>query len=350
MNMQIIWGWQPALYLFLGGVGAGTFLAVGVLYFRDHAVSKRLLAISSWAALGCLGIGLLLLLSELTAPLRGLMMWQSFSHATSWMTIGAWLAFFAMVDFFVCATMFTIELRGQKKGERVVGQAEAIGKSSASKNASTRILLKVVLVAGMILALGVAVYTGMLLMSAPGVDLWNTALLPCLFTVSALDTGVALVEIVSETGEGCALPTKQARFLRLSVIALVSAEICFLVLFAITSMGGSAAAAWSMNELLSGSMAPWFWILLVGVGLTLPLGAAVAALHGFSATPPETERASARSGEVGAVDERAAVSTRTAVIIGAVAALLGGCALRFLVLFAGSHGDLIANTIMQLPF
>ena len=33
---------------------------------------------------------------------------------------------------------------------------------------------------------------------------------------------------------------------------------------------------------------------------------------------------------------------------GAVGALLGGCALRFLILAAGMHADLVAETVMSL--
>ena len=31
MELQTIWSWQPALYLFLGGMGAGAFVMAAVL-------------------------------------------------------------------------------------------------------------------------------------------------------------------------------------------------------------------------------------------------------------------------------------------------------------------------------
>ena len=55
-----------------------------------------LCVLSVLAAVVCLIAGLLLLLSELINPVRGMMMWQSFSNFTSWMTFGAWIVFAAV--------------------------------------------------------------------------------------------------------------------------------------------------------------------------------------------------------------------------------------------------------------
>ena len=99
MELQTIWSWQPALYLFLGGMGAGAFVMAAVLFLIDRTRHRLIVCVSMWAALASLAVGLLLLLSELVTPLRGLLMWQSFGHFTSWMTYGAWGAFAAMAVF-----------------------------------------------------------------------------------------------------------------------------------------------------------------------------------------------------------------------------------------------------------
>ena len=101
MELQTIWSWQPALYLFLGGMGAGAFVMAAVLFLIDRTRHRLIVCVSMWAALASLAVGLLLLLSELVTPLRGLLMWQSFGHFTSWMTYGAWGAFAAMAVFAV---------------------------------------------------------------------------------------------------------------------------------------------------------------------------------------------------------------------------------------------------------
>ena len=96
-SLQTIWGWQPALYLFLGGLGAGTFLTAGILFLKDRGRHRRALCLGMWFSVICLCVGLLLLVTELINPLRGLMLWQSFSNFTSWMTYGAWLVFAAVI-------------------------------------------------------------------------------------------------------------------------------------------------------------------------------------------------------------------------------------------------------------
>ena len=71
-GLQDIWGWQPALYLFLGGMGAGAFIAAMVVYFREGDKARSTVFASLVAAVVCLAVGLLLLLSELITPLRGM--------------------------------------------------------------------------------------------------------------------------------------------------------------------------------------------------------------------------------------------------------------------------------------
>lgn len=317
---QIYWGWQPALYLFLGGMSAGTFITAAILYLRNGEKHGSIIYASMWAAVICLAAGLLLLISELSVPLRGLMMWQSFSHFTSWMTLGAWGAFAAIIVFGVSAILAT-EPFSARIDPRWKGYAKI-----------RRALRKPLAILGIALGLFVAFYTGMLLMSAPGIPLWNTWLLPCLFTVSGIDTGVALVEVISvaqagkkkeETVEEGGLRRSLAK----AVVVLVVAELIVLAaLFAMllsdgSSAGSSATAAQSASALLVGDMGIAFWLLVVVIGLLLPLAMAF-------------------------IELRSKKNAMTYVMVGALGAIVGGCALRFLVLGAGAHTDIIMNTLM----
>lgn len=329
-TMQTIWGWQPALYLFLGGVGAGAFIAAGVLVLTDREGSRSVAGASMWAALGCLGVGLLLLLSELTNPARGLLLWQSFSNGSSWMAFGAWAALLALVAFAASALLVTRTTHAFAL-KRWPGFA-----------ARERAVCTVLVCAGMALAACVAVYTGMLLMSVPGVPFWNTLLLPCLFTVSALDTGVALVEAVSVVlAKREELGSRSRRLLEGSVVALVALEGAVLLLFVQTMLAGNVTSAWSLGSpaaaatmsaqmLTTGSLAPVFWGLLVACGLAVPLAAALVGLV------------------VGRRQEKPSAAVHAITAVGAIGALAGGCALRFLVLLAGVHADLVADSVMRL--
>lgn len=324
MVLQSIWGWQPALYLFLGGMGAGAFIMAAVLYLIDQERHAKIVCVSMWASAIGLGLGLLLLLSELTQPARGLLMWQSFSHFTSWMTYGAWGAFAAIAVFGLSAVL----------------AVDKVGKRCTSEKQAKHFVCvrKVLAVVGIALGLFVAVYTGMLLMMAPGVPLWNTPLLPCLFAVSGIDTGVALVEVIAVLLARKDPLAPRARVLMERIVVFLVVVECVVLSAFLLSMasgvGSAAAAAGAQSaELLTlGSLAPYFWGMVVVCGLVLPLAMAVTglALHG---------RGAERGAKPGYDYPMA---------IGAVGALIGGCALRFLVLAAGVHAEIVAETVMSL--
>lgn len=319
-ELQSVWGWQPALYLFLGGMGAGAFVVAALLYFLDRQSNRKTICIASWAATACLVAGLLLLLSELTNPLRGMLLWQSFSNGTSWMTFGAWVVFAAVIVFGLMAVLST---------EQWVKPVSKKWKGYPKARNRMRSVLAVV---GIALGLCVAVYTGILLMSVPGVPLWNTLLLPCLFTVSALDTGAALVEIVAVAPKRAVLSNKTHRLLEASVVVLVVLEVVVLAAFLATMQGSDlttatgATAAASARLLAQGMLAPFFWLLVGACGLALPLAMAIA----------------------GMVLRKRRKSGRTVMLVGAAGALVGGCALRFLVLMAGLHADVVAQAVSKI--
>lgn len=339
-DLQMVWGWQPSLYLFLGGMGAGAFVTAALLYFRNPERSRSVACASSWGAIVCLAVGLLCLLTELTNPLRGLMLWQSFSHFTSWMTIGAWLLVAAMAVFFLFAVLSLKKIQ------------EALLQREGWFSAHGTTVLKALAAIGAVVGLGVAAYTGILLMMAPGVPLWNSAQLPVLFTVSGLDTGVALVEIIAlvKPVEN-SLAEKDMRLLEKLVVVLVVTELAVLALFfgPMLTQGNtpdpSAVAAGQL--LLDGALAPAFWGLVVLAGLALPLVMALWALL-VHKTPSKTELTD--ESESDGADEGGKPKRRLsiALVLGPIGALAGGCALRFLVVMAGIHGDPLASSMAAL--
>lgn len=327
--LQLTWSWQPALYLFLGGMGAGAFVMAAVLFLIDQTKHRLITCVSMWAAFVSLAVGLLLLLLELITPARGLLMWQSFGHFTSWMTYGAWGAFAAMAVFVVSALLAT----------RPVGVWLA---NKWAWFAQHGMKLRRAL-AGIGIALGafVAVYTGMLLMDAGSVPLWNTPLLPLLFTVSAFDTGVALVELVAVAAtKKDPLAPRARTLMERVVVVLVIVEMLVLAVFLGSMLGADtqsaqgATGAASATLLTTGGLAGCFWGMVVACGLVVPLVMAAAGLI--------LRKRSHASGKT----STHALSPLMA--IGALGALIGGCELRFLILAAGIHADVIAETVMTL--
>ena len=319
IELQTVWGWQPALYLFLGGLGAGAFVVAALLrqITRGH---KKVVAIAMWSAIIFLVVGLGCLLMEVSAPVRAAMLWQSFSNlGSSWMAIGAWLLFAGVVVCGVAAVANTEPLIA------ILRKRVSLSEGAVAKAGSICSVL------GALLAFGVAVYTGVLLMSAPGVPLWNTVWLPALFTVSAMDTGVAFVALLICVFEPAAhgvskkLETATVCLIVLEAIALVG----FLgyalsggdPLFDTMAPGYAATAAVSAEAWLTGQLALPFWLLLVAIGLVLPLACALAQVLGN----PRCGRALG--------------------FVGAAGVLVGGCTLRFITLLAGAHVDIVANAV-----
>lgn len=315
IELQTIWGWQPALYLFLGGMGAGTFVVAGIVRFATMS-HKKTICIAMWSAIAFLAIGLGLLLLELSAPLRALMMWQSFSNlGSSWMALGAWLLFGAIVCCGVAAVSNTAPLC-------------AALKISAETQKSLGTLFTGI---GIALSLCVAVYTGVLLMQAEGVPFWNTGLLPVLFTISALDTGVGFFGIVLAVFEPASHGV--SRKLEIATVSLIICEtvalgafLSFMLsggnpLFETMEPGYGATAVASAHCWLDGSLAWSFWGLFVVVGLAVPFVLA------FAQVIRHNKHARALS------------------IATAICVLVGGCTLRFITLLAGAHVDIVVNTV-----
>ena len=332
MEEEVIWGWQIGLYLFLGGMSAGAAAFAGLIHLGKGKDDVKTLCVTYWLAAAGLAVGALLLLADITNPLRGLLLWQSFSNFGSWMTVGVYLLILAIADFGLLALVFTYRW---KKAPSAKDPERQIPFAKASKALAG---------VGIALGCGVAAYTGILLMSAPGIPFWDTALLPLLFFVSGIDTGVAEIELVSwftsrrEAHEGQNRETH--RFLSRSVCVLVVAELVVLIAY-LGTMCAAGSGEGAMGEamgrsaqaLLFGELAVWFWILVVVIGLALPL---VVALLGL-----RKERAADRP-------EDGAKHSALLTCVGACGALLGGCALRFLILSAGSHADLAASTLSKL--
>lgn len=122
--------------------------------------------------------------------------------------------------------------------------------------------------AGALTALCVAAYTGALLGVCQTYPLWNNALLPVLFTVSALSAGaasvllVAVVRHVDEFNKAGVL--KKFHFCLPIIEMLLVASLCFITAF------NSTAGFESVMSLVAGEWSAWFWLGLVFVGLILP--------------------------------------------------------------------------------
>lgn len=293
MGLHSVWGPLIAWYLFLAGTGAGAYLVGAVAGFLGERyrplVKPGVLLGAPLVAIGCL-----LLLFDLGVPTRFLMAFLQ--PQTSMMSVGV-----IIISCFIVLSGVHWILTVAKKGSEK--------------------LLRGLSIAAGVFAVGTAVYTGLLLALVQAVPFWNQPLLPVLFLLSALSTGIGAVFVavgimrrvrpaapaktkLAATGAGVAVldddmvvPAEPARSAAVPRTAEQSAVVAqevdenvvasahalgvvdlpivvaeLLVLFSMMFIMGSShsVAALSVDFLLTGGFALPFWLGIVLVGLVVP--------------------------------------------------------------------------------
>jgi formate-dependent nitrite reductase membrane component NrfD len=315
MQLQMNWGWLVALYLFLGGLGAGAFCTVAPISLVTGERFKSTVRFGAWVSTGAIALGALVLLLDVGKPLRALILFRSFVNFNSWMTIGAWLLFGAILLNGLYALLWT---------DGALAWLGRLWKPLEEKRSTWRIILAII---GIPLGLGVAGYTGMLVEVLQFRPFWNTWLLPVLFTASALSTGGVLVVaylILRERAQGA---ERLVKTIGLFHIALILIEGTIWVTYLRTMLSGSPDAARAAQVLVSGALSPIFWIVVIGLGLALPF-----LVHLNQLT-------------------RLVKHGTPALIIhlaGICSVLIAGLALRFVVLSAGLPASLSSPALMQI--
>lgn len=161
-----------------------------------------------------------------------------------------------------------------------------------------------------ILAFGVAVYSGFVISFVYGIKFWNSAVMPVLFIVAGLVGGSAIMLVMGSLNAASPFGSIQA-FARIVLIAY--AVVIFLHLW--ISTYNSASARSSVKEIVAGSLAGLFWIVIVLVGIVIPLVIAFVA----------------SSGSTGLL------------ILSAICVLLGNLTLRYAILKAGRYSPLLPS-------
>lgn len=281
----MVWGPMIAWYLFLAGASAGAFVTAAFVE-KKYPESVKMRFAGRMLAPVLMGIGLIMLILDAEAgfhnPLRFAYLVM---NPGSVMTLGV---------YFISAYMPIV---------LIVAVLELLKK---------KVPAWLVWVGGA-LSVAVAVYTGFLLGVVQTYPLWNNALLPVLFAVSALSAGLAATSLVG-------LIFDRHRFEQMWLVKKTHVILCVIevtVLFIMLTIVGAStpAGAESVHMLLAGSYAPAFWIGLVAFGLVIPF-----CIEGWPVF----------------ITKRVETSVTTMVlgIIGEAGVLAGGFILRFLVVMA----------------
>lgn len=258
------WGFPIAMYLFLAGMGAGAFITAIVAELYNKVAFRPLIRAGLVLSGILVGLGMPFLIADLgagrTQPWRLILL---ISNPTSPMTWGVWV----LTPFIPLALILGwLELNIFNPPWRLVQWARKL-----ALRWRPRLLL-----IGALLALAIAVYTGLLLGVVHGVPLWNTSILPMLFFVSALSTGLAACVVLSQITavrmehDGAHL-AKSYFYLNQIHSILIVIETVFIFCWLFIVANGSVTAAQSVELLLLGKYSLFFWIGIVFFGVVDPL-------------------------------------------------------------------------------
>lgn len=297
-----IWGWEIPVYLFIGGLVSG-ILFFSALYFirgreNDYptAVKKAPLF-----AVPLLALGLLALFLDLEHKLY---VWRFYTDIRfeSPMSWGSWTLFFIMPLSLIWSGYW---IKDVFPGLNIPSWIESlITRLSAYK--------KFVAWGVMVFALILGMYTGILLSAFNARPFWNTSILGPLFLTSGLSTGAALILLLSNSVE------EKKRFSQIDMM-IIGIEIFLIVHLFMGFLASTQVHIDAAHLFLGGEYTAAFWVLVVGLGLSLPLLIEILESRGF----------------------------HVSVKIPAMLVLIGGLVLRFIVVDAGQTSRWLYKFIEQ---
>ena len=296
------WGWDIAIFLWLVGIS-------GMSTFAYYWVRRAPLA---YAALATVLLGLAVVFSHLS---RWWNLPRAFFYAVldfsfnwgSWMMLGILLLSIQAV---ICLVLAADHFRlGERFPALLKWPLVPTLLAWVPRLARSNGLLAIFAGFGVM----VTAYSGFLITQAVGVPLWNTALIPVLWVVSAGVSVLALLEIFHLKGW---IDERVSH--TVTRLAVASDGVKLAMLFTFLYVGLSASSAGARDgaaTLLYGSLAPMLWIGVVVLGALVPVGVSLYSL---------------KFGE-----------RRGLVFVAALFALGGGLLLRASVLLAGKFDPLV---------
>lgn len=292
-----VWGWEVPVYLFLGGWVAGSMVLSGWFMRQGRRPGRGGVSnVLPWAGLLLLSLGMGALFIDLEHRLYVWRLYLTFQPASP-MSWGGWILIL-VYPFLALAALASVP-------DDLLGRWPALARIAerVREPAALRWLGSASIVVG--IALGI--YTGILLSSLGARPLWASAALGPLFLVSGLSTGAAFAHLVARD------PAEQATLLRADN-AFIAVELALIALFLIGHLTAGEVHATAAGLLLGGPYTAVFWVLVVGLGLVLPLAI-------------QSMMASQRIGHT---------------FVAPTLVILGGLALRFVIVSAGQYSHWIS--------
>ena len=238
---DVSWHASYAIYFFVIGILAGlSFMSYGSWI---TPALRPLREKAAYGSLVLLGIGGLLLIADLSQPMRFLNVlnpaYLSFTSPLAWGSLN-------IAAFGICSVLYILELRK--------GEDSARGKTLALVTA--------------LLALGLPIYTGYDLTVHQSRPIWNTPIMPVLFVALAVASGSAVGALLTGGNEAA------QKVLREYMLWSTAAVGVILVSILGTTNYGGAASELTFIIMTTGTMG----LIFIGVGLLAGTAAPVAVL------------------------------------------------------------------------
>ena len=291
-----VWGWEIPVYLFLGGFTAGIMVLCGWALWkgqrdeRPHATFSLASSGLFMLALGAISLGMVALFLDLEHKLY---VWRLYLtvEPLSPMSWGAWILMLVYP-----VLLMGILLDPPRTLLDRLPQLEPVLKKLADNLTLRRVTGLVAIGTGV--ALGI--YTGILLSALGARPLWSSAILGPLFLFSGLSGAAAFAHVAS--------PDQPEReYLAKIDNQFLASELAMVFLFLIGLASSTEAHLQAAGLFLGGPYTAVFWVGVVGIGIVLPLIIqSLAVTHRVQHTP-----------------------------LAPILVLLGGLALRFVIVSAG---------------
>jgi formate-dependent nitrite reductase membrane component NrfD len=271
LPIDYAWGALPAFYFYLTGLSAASFVISTLANVFGMVKFKAVGRVGAVLAPLCLVLAPATLILDLESPERFWYLLQynfiPHFHPTSPMAFGTWLLMIYPLEAIVYAYfLFT----GNQKMAKVFG------------------------LIGIPLAISVHGYTGFVLAVVPGKHLWNTALMPFLFLISAMVSGYALVILASILKEKYIsnskwLKERRPQHLKLfndyfptiekeavsdlakHLIGFIALDLFLIFSAVIVMLMATEESYHTVMSLLAGRFAPFFLGIEIFLGLLIPL-------------------------------------------------------------------------------
>lgn len=298
--------WNIPLWfdLWLAGMAGGAYLVAFLADRYSGGAHKNLFRLSVYTGVPLAIIGVFLLIVDLGNPLWSWHLFTQF-NVTSVMSMGTWILMAWVLIALVMMATWWFENRASEQTarnlRRISGPLSWIN---------------------LIFAVLLMTYTGALLASS-NQPIWSsTLLLPALFVASALCTGVALLIIMAliinavkrGSSAGLTIPRETIGQMAKALVWVISIELVVMAGYAIwLSISTVSGAGEALSLLTIGTLAIPFWVVVVLIGLLIPLALLI------------TNRGKAL----------AAKATLNIVVASATCVLLGGLALRAVMIVGG---------------